>query len=584
MTPVRPRRAAGAPGRVSAALAAVVAFAGVAGAQTGENQPGEDRPGESGPAEMRFTETAALSGVRFVNMYGGVRTKRFILETTGTGAAFFDYDGDGFLDLFLANGTRLGYGAAESLSSALFRGDGAGRFSEVTGPAGLEAYGWAQGAAIADHENDGDLDLFVTYYGENRFYRNRGDGTFEEAAAEVGLDDPRWGAGAAFGDLDRDGAADLVVVNYVDFDPETTPGPGEAPTCFFLGMPVMCGPKGLEPAPALLYRARPDGRFDRVPDAGVGAERFFGLGVAIGDLDDDGDLDLYTANDQTPNNLYRNDSGPEGLRFTDIGLPAGVAYNEDGRAQAGMGVDLGDYDGDGRLDLTVTNFSHDYNTLYRNAGPDFFLDESFAAGVAEPSWPYLGWGTGFADFDRDGRLDLLAVNGHVYPEVEGGVTESDYAQRILLFRNGGGGRFAEERPEAFGVRRVYRGAAFGDYDEDGDPDLAATVMNGPPALFRNDTEPRGNWVGFRPVGRRSPRDGIGTRIVIEGDDAGRGPAVLLRESRSGSSYLSASDPRVLFGLGEAEGPVRARVRWVSGLEQEIVVEPGAYRLVVEPRR
>lgn len=568
-------------GAGSAGLFAFVVLAGAAGAQ----------PGGRRPAEMRFTETAALSGVRFVNMYGGVRAKRYILETTGTGAAFFDYDGDGFLDLFLANGTRLGYGAGESLSSALFRGDGAGRFSEVTGPAGLEAYGWAQGAAIADHENDGDLDLLVTYYGANRFYRNRGDGTFEEAAAEVGLDDPGWGAGAAFADLDRDGAADLIVVNYVDFDPETTPGPGEAPTCFFLGMPVMCGPKGLEPAPALLYRARPDGRFDRVPDAGVGAKRFFGLGVAIGDLDDDGDLDIYTANDQTPNNLYRNDSGPDGLRFTDIGLPAGVAYNEDGRAQAGMGVDLGDYDGDGRLDLTVTNFSHDYNTLYRNAGPDFFLDESFAAGVAEPSWPYLGWGTGFADFDRDGRLDLLAVNGHVYPEVRGGVTESDYAQRILLFRNEGGGRFAEERPEAFAVRRVYRGAAFGDYDEDGDPDLAATVMNGPPALFRNDTAPAGaggHWVGFRLVGRRSPRDGIGTRIVVEpgGGPAGgtEAPGPLLRESRSGSSYLSASDRRVLFGLGEAGGPVRARLRWVSGAEQEIVVEPGGYRLVVEPRR
>ena len=541
---------------------------------------------EAQPAEMRFTETAALSGVRFVNMYGGVRSKRYILETTGTGAALFDYDGDGALDLFLANGTRLGYDASESLSSALFRGDGAGRFTEVTGPAGLEAYGWAQGAAIVDHENDGDLDLFVTYYGENRFYRNRGDGTFEEAAAEVGLDDPRWGAGAAFGDLDGDGAADLVVVNYVDFDPETTPGPGEAPTCFFLGMPVMCGPKGLEPAPALLYRARPDGRFDRVTDAGVGAERFFGLGVVIGDLDGDGDLDLYTANDQTPNNLYRNDSGPGALRFTDIGLPAGVAYNEDGRAQAGMGVDLGDYDGDGRLDITVTNFSHDYNTLYRNAGPDFFLDESFAAGVAEPSWPYLGWGTGFADFDRDGRLDLLAVNGHVYPEVEGGVTESDYAQRILLFRNEGGGRFSEARPEAFGRRRVYRGAAFGDYDEDGDPDFLATVMNGPPALFRNDTEPGGNWVGFRLVGRRSPRDGLGARVVVESGEGGAGGAgEMMRESRSGSSYLSASDPRVLFGLGErGGGPVRARVRWVSGAEQEVLVEPGGYRLVVEPRR
>lgn len=565
--------------RIRLALALGLFAAASPAASSAAGQAVAERSGEA-PVEMRFTEATASAGIRFVNMYGGVRAKRYILETTGTGAAFFDYDEDGALDLFLPNGTRLGYGDAESLSAALFRGDGRGGFVEVTGPAGLEAYGWAQGAAVTDHENDGDLDLFVTYYGRNRFYRNRGDGTFEEAAAELGLDDPAWGAGAAFADFDRDGAADLVVVNYVDFDPEETPGPGEAPTCFFQGLPVMCGPKGLPPAPALLYRARADGTYERVEGAGVGEERFFGLGVVVGDLDGDGDLDIYTANDQTPNNLYRNDSGPEGMRFTDIGLPAGVAYNEDGRAQAGMGVDLGDYDEDGDLDIFVTHFSHDYNTLYRNAGPEFFLDESYAAGVAEGSWPYLGWGGGFADFDRDGRLDLLTVNGHVYPEVEGGVTESDYAQPILLFRNRGGGSFSEVRPPAFSVPRVYRGAAFGDYDGDGDPDVLATVMNGPPALFRNDAEPAvsGNWVGFRLAGRTSPRDGVGARVVAEA--AGRS---LLRESRSGSSYLSAGDSRVLFGWGAAPvESVSVRVRWTSGVTQTVEVAPGGYRLLVEP--
>ncbi len=530
--------------------------------------------------EIRFTEVAEASGIRFINMYGGVRSKDFILETTGTGAAFFDYDGDADLDLFLVNGSRIGYDASQSLSNALFRNGGDGRFTEVTGPAGLESYGWGQGAWVVDHDNDGDLDLFVTRYGRNLFYRNRGDGTFEEAGEEVGLADPQWGTGAAFGDLDGDGIADLVVVNYVDFDPEATPGPGEEPFCFFLGIPVMCGPKGLPPAPAILYRGLSDGRFLRVKGRAIGAERHFGLGVVFGDLDNDGDLDVYVANDQTPNNFYRNDSREGALDFTEIGLSAGLAYNEDGRAQAGMGVDLGDYDNDGQLDIVVTNFSHDYNTVYRAAGGGWFADESFAAGVAEPSYPYLGWGTGFRDLDRDGWLDLVVVNGHVYPEVEGGVTESDYAQRGLVFQNLTGSVFAEVAPTALGVPRVYRGAAFADYDDDGDTDLLATVMNGAPALFRNDTETTAAWAGFQLVGRMSPRDGIGTRLTLMGGDISQ-----VREARSAGSYLASSDPRVFFGLGSGDGPFRGRVRvrWLSGCEHEIEAVPARYRLVVEPR-
>ena len=562
-------KARGPRGAVAAALFACAAV------QSGMAQPGMPRSGAAQP-EIRFTEVAEAAGIRFVNMYGGVRTKEFIVETTGTGAAFFDYDGDGDFDLFLANGSRLGYAETQSLSSALFRNDGAGRFVEVTGPAGLESYGWGQGAAVSDHDNDGDPDLFVTRYGANLFFRNRGDGTFEETAAERGLDDPQWGTGAAFGDLDGDGSSDLVVVNYVDFDPESTPRPGEAPNCFFLGIPVMCGPKGLAPAPALLYRGLPDGRFRRVEGSAVGRERFFGLGVVLGDLDDDGDLDIYVANDQTPNNLYRNDTTGPDFAFAEIGLSSGVAYNEDGRAQAGMGVDLGDYDNDGRLDIVVTNFSHDYNTLYRAAGDGWFLDESFPAGIAEPSYPYLGWGTGFRDLDLDGWLDLVVVNGHVYPEVQGGVTESDYPQRALVFRNLEDGTFAEVPPTAFGAPRVYRGAAFADYDDDGDPDVLATVMNDAPALFRNDTETDAGWAGLRLVGRASPRDGIGTRLVL----SGRTP--LLRESRSAGSYLSASDPRVVFGLGGREGPHRVRIRWLSGCEQQAEVIPGRYSLLVEP--
>lgn len=539
--------------------------------------------GSPAPGQIRFTEVADASGVRFVNMYGGVATKDYILETTGTGAAWFDYDEDGDLDLFLANGTRLGYDESLSLSSALFRNEGGERFVEVTGPAGLESYGWAQGVAVVDHGDDGDLDLLVTRYGPNLFFENRGDGTFAERGAGLGLDDSRWGTGAAFGDFDGDGISDLIVVNYVDFRLEDTPGPGEAPNCFFLGIAVMCGPKGLPPAPALLYRGLPDGRFAAVADTAVGRERYFGLGVVTGDLDGDGDLDIYVANDQTPNAFYRNDGAPERMAFTEVGLAAGVAYNEDGRAQAGMGVDLGDTDADGALDIVVTNFSHDYNTLYRSAGDGWYLDDSWVSGLAEPSFPYLGWGAGFRDLDLDGWLDLVVVNGHVYPEVDGGVTESDYAQRGLVFRNRGDGTFAETPPTGLGAPRVYRGAAFGDFDGDGDDDVVATVMNAPPALLRNDTAPAGDFVEFRLVGRGSPRDGVGTRLALEGEDSVAAPP-LVRESRTSGSYLAANDPRVRFGLGGRAGPFRVRVRWLSGCLQEVVTSPGSTTLLVEPRR
>ena len=532
----------------------------------------------SSQPEVRFTEVAEVSGIRFINMYGGVRSKDYILETTGTGAAFFDYDADADLDLFLVNGTRLGYDESQGLSNALFRNEGGGRFVEVTGPAGLESYGWGQGAWVVDHDNDGDRDLFITRYGRNLFYRNRGDGTFEEVGKEVGLDDSEWGTGAAFGDLNGDGVADLVVVNYVDFDTDTTPAPGEEPFCFFLGIPVMCGPKGLTPAHPILYRGRADGTFVRVEGRAIGVERYFGLGVVLGDLDNDGDLDVYVANDQTPNNFYRNDSQDGALDFADVGLSAGLAYNEDGRAQAGMGVDLGDYDNDGQLDVVVTNFSHDYNTIYRAAGGGWFLDESFSAGVAEASYAYLGWGVGFRDLDRDGWLDLAVLNGHVYPEVDGGLTESDYAQRGLVFRNRADGTFEEVAPTALGVPRVYRGAAFADYDDDGDQDILGTAMNGAPALFRNDTETESAWTGFRLVGRRSPRDGIGTRFELLHQGQER-----IRESRSASSYLTSSDPRVFFGLGSLKGSIPVRIRWLSGCEHEIEAEMGRYLLVVEKR-
>jgi len=526
-------------------------------------------------SSVHFSEVSDTAGVRMMNMYGGVGSKRFILETTGTGAAFLDYDGDGDQDLFLVNGTRLDYTDLQSLSSVLYRNDGDGGFTNVTVPAGLVAYGWGQGAAASDVDNDGDMDLLVTYYGPNRFYRNNGDGTFVEEAERLGLDDASWGTSAAFADYDQDGTPDLFVANYVEFDRETTPGPGRAPNCFFMGIPVMCGPKGLPPARSILYRGTGDGSFEVVTGA-IGASRSYGLGAVWGDVDNDGDVDLYVANDQLPNNLFLNllEEGVGG--FTDVALEAGVAFNEDGRAQAGMGVDLGDYDNDGFLDLHVTNFSHDYNTLYHNTGEGYFLDESFQASMGEESYPYLGWGTGFRDFDRDGWLDLFVTNGHVYPEVDAYPTDSEYAQRNLLFRNLGGDGF-EDVDAGVATPSVGRGAAFADYDDDGDIDIVVANMNAAPSLFRNDAS-GGNWIGFHLVGRRSARDALGARVSVV-----TGERRQIREVRSGASYLSQSDLRLFFGLGDAERIDLVEIRWPRGELQRLTELPlNRYVTFVEP--
>ena len=524
---------------------------------------------------LRFRDVAGEAGVARELTYGGVGEKRYILETTGTGAAFLDYDEDGDLDLFVVDGRRL-EGVPEGAGNRLYRNGGDGRFVDVTEASGLSRQGWGQGAAFSDVDNDGDPDLLVTYYGAALLYRNRGDGTFVECGEASGLAQEGWHVSAAFADYDADGFDDLFIARYVDFDPEATPEPGGAPNCFFMGIAVMCGPKGLPPARSVLYRNRGDFTFEDVSEsAGIGRVPAYGLGAVWSDLDDDGDVDLYVANDQAPNNLYRNlGSG----RFQDTALADGVAFNEDGRAQAGMGVDAGDYDNDGLFDLHVTNFSHDYNTLYQNSGAGYFLDVSFAAGIAEPSYLFLGWGTGFQDFDRDGFIDIFVANGHVYPEVAKEEIESDYAQRSLLFRNLGHGRF-EEIGERAGLdeRLAGRGVAFADYDDDGDIDVFVTHMNEKPRLYRNETETTRHWVGLRLVGRESSRGALGTKVTLES-----GGLRQIREVRSGASYLTQSDSRVFFGLGSRERADRIEIRWPSGEVQEIA-SPGIdrYLLVVE---
>lgn len=532
-----------------------------------------------GEGRFHFVDVAEPAGVVAENVFGGVLAKKYILESTGTGVAWFDYDEDGDLDLFVVNGSRLGGAEEPEASNQLYRNDGYGRFRDVTVHAGLTSHGWGQGVAISDFDNDGDLDLFLTRFGINLGYRNRGDGTFTEIANETGLADAGWGTAAAFADYDRDGVNDLFVGRYVEFDELATPGPGEGAHCFFMSVPVFCGPRGLTPARSSLYRGRGDGTFeDRSAASGVGQEPHFSLGAVWGDLDNDGDSDLYVANDMTPNNFYRNDG--EG-HFRDVALETGVAYDESGKVQAGMGVDLGDYDNDGWLDIHVTNFSHDHNTLYRNER-GLFRDTSFMSGVGQVSIPYLGWGTGFRDFDGDGQLDLFVANGHVYPEVLTADTGTGYAQRNLLFRNLGQGRF-EEQGETAGPgmlpARVGRGAAFGDYDDDGDVDIVVANMNARLALLRNDTASRHRWIGFRLIGRESARDAIGARVSLW--TRGR---LQFQEVRSGGSYLSQSDLRLLFGLGGEASIDRVEIRWPRGaVETRTDVPVDRYLTFVEQR-
>jgi hypothetical protein len=528
-------------------------------------------------AVLRFRDVAEEASVARALTYGGVTEKRYILETTGTGAAFFDYDEDGDVDLFVVDGRRL-EGVPEGAGNRLYRNVGDGRFVDVTEVSGLARQGWGQGAAASDIDNDGDVDLLVTYYDAALLYRNHGDGTFVECGEAAGLAQRGWHTSAAFADYDTDGFPDLFIARYVDFDPKTTPEPGGAPNCFFMGIAVMCGPKGLPPARSVLYRNLGDVRFeDASGRAGIGLVPAYSLGAVWSDLDDDGDVDLYVANDQAPNQLYRNDGTG---RFRETALADGVAFNEDGRAQAGMGVDAGDFDNDGLFDILVTNFSHDYNTLYQNSGAGFFLDVSFAAGIAEPSYLFLGWGTGFQDFDRDGFLDLFVANGHVYPEVAKEEIESDYAQRSLLFRNLGGGRFAE-LGEGAGLEKPLagRGVAFGDFDDDGDADVFVANMNGKPALYRNETETPNHWLGLRLVGRESGRDALGAKVEVVA-----GGLRQIREIRSGASYLSQSDSRVLFGLGSLGHVDRVTIRWPSGKLLEVTgVEVDRYLLTIEDR-
>jgi hypothetical protein len=517
------------------------------------------------PLTFAFTEIASRAGLSATTVYGGVRTNRFLLETTGTGVAAFDYDNDGWLDAFIANGTTLeGFPRGQEPTSHLYRNKRDGTFEDVTSRAGLALVGWGQGACAGDYDNDGWTDLFVTFWGTNRLFRNHGDGTFVETTKPAGLETTRvrWGAGCAFLDYDRDGKLDLFAANYIDFDLATSPVP-ESGLCRYKGLPVACGPPGLPGGKNLLYRNRGDGTFaDASAASGITkAHGTYALGVSTLDFDDDGWVDLYVANDSNPSALYRNNR--DGT-FTDIGVAAGCAYSQDGKPQAGMGVAVGDYNRDGRMDIFKTNFAGDTSTLYANNGSGLCEDRTFASGFGRNT-RWLGWGVAFLDLDLDGWQDLFLVNGHVYPEVEQLKSEAGYRQRKVVYRNRGDGRFddvTEQLGPPVTVPRAGRGAAFADFDNDGDVDVLVSNVHDTPELYRLDQREPRTWAALQLVGVASNRSAIGARVRITA-----GGVTQVSEVRGGGSYYSQNDLRVHFGLGGATSLERVEVRWPAGREE-----------------
>ncbi len=528
------------------------------------------------PLPFSFVNVAREAGLSGTTVYGGRDRNRYLLETTGSGVALIDVDADGWLDVFVVNGTTLeGFPQGEEPTARLYRNRRNGTFEDVTDRVGLRQSGWGQAACVGDYDADGRDDILVTYWGQNRLFRNRPDGTFEDVTAPVGLTTSRrWGSGCAFLDYDRDGHLDLFIANYIDMDLDATPLP-ESGLCRYKGLPVACGPPGLPGATNALYRNRGDGRFEDVSKTSgiTRSSGTYGLGVSTLDFDDDGWIDVYVANDSKPSTLYRNDRNGT---FTDIGIEAGCAFSQDGRSQAGMGLAIGDYDRNGTMDIFRTNFAGDTSTLYANTGDGICEDRTFAAGIGiNTRW--LGWGVGFLDLERDGWPDLFLVNGHVYPEIASLAGESGYAQRKVVYRNRGNGRF-EDVTDRLGAPlttpAASRGAAFGDIDNDGDVDVVVNNMHAPPDLFRLDTGPAaGHWLTLALVGTTSHRNAIGARATITA-----GGRTFVDEVRGGGSYYAQNDFRLHFGLGRAARADRVVVRWPIGGEEAFAVD-GVDRIV-----
>ena len=517
---------------------------------------------------VSFINVAREAGLNAKTIFGGEHKNKYLLETTGCGVAFYDYDNDDWLDIFLVNGWRLeGFPKGEEPISHLFKNNRDGTFTDVTEKAGLVHSGWGQGVCVGDYDNDGFDDLFISYFGKNVLYRNNGNATFTDVTEKAGVatNGKRWNTGCAFVDYDRDGRLDLFVANYIDMDLATAPLPESGP-CEYKGLLVACGPPGLIGGKNILFHNNGDGTFTDVSDRSgiLQANGTYGLGVLTADFNNNGWPDIYVANDSTASALYENRKNGT---FSDVAMEAGCALSADGKPQAGMGVSAGDYDLDGNLDIVKTNFAGDTPSLYHNIGGGNFEDATFPAGLGRHT-QYLGWGVGFFDMDNDGWPDILICNGHVYPEVEQLRTEAGYAQQKILYRNLRDGHFEDVSSQGGpGIITpvASRGAAFGDFDNDGDIDVVVNTVNDFPQLLRCDSRTENNWLKIKTIGTKSNRSGIGARVKCVTHPPGEAkPHQQIDEVRSGGSYFSQNDLRVYFGIGKAEKVDLLEIRWPSG--------------------
>jgi hypothetical protein len=516
------------------------------------------------PFHARFTDVAHQAGLRAPVIYGPVDRKSSVLEAVGCGCAFFDYDNDGWLDIFVLNGTRLE--GDPNATNRLYKNNRDGTFRDVTDQAGLRRTGWASAVAVGDYNNDGHEDLFLTYWGQNVLYRNNGDGTFTDVTRQAGLlrEKTRWGSGCTFVDYDRNGLLDLFVGSYLEFDFKSVPPPGRDSFCNWKGIPVFCGPRGLPPGIGSLYRNNGDGTFSDVSDASgiTKAKGSYMMTAVATDFNNDGWPDIYVACDSTPSFLFRNNR--DGT-FTEVGLESGAALNEHGSPQAGMGVGIGDYNLDGYLDIFKTHFSDDTSVLYRQDGKGFFEDVTLPSGVGVET-RFVGWGAGMVDLDNDGLPDLFLVTGNIFPEVAAKLPAYPMNTPRVIFRNLGGGRLEElidEAGPAIAAPHCSRGCAFGDFDNDGDIDILIVNLNEAPSLLRNDLASGGHWLKVKLTGVKSNRSAIGSRVT-----ARYGGRIQAQEVLSQASFYSANDPRLHFGLGAAES-ADLEIRWPNGGKETI---------------